>query len=82
MLVKITQKDIDNGIRNHILKCPARMAIKRKLPVSNIIVTAEFLHILGKTNKFVKLPNDLVKFLEKWDKGLEVKPSVFEIKFP
>jgi hypothetical protein len=84
MKIKVTQKDIDKGLRSSCYYCPIAHAFKRAVKNnirygccigSNYIVHCPD----GKWNRY-ELPKEARKFIKRFDHCQPVEPFSFEIK--
>lgn len=79
-MFNITQKDIDEGIPKHFNKCPVGLSITRKLNKQNlynrILVFEKFIYL---DDEKYDLPDNVVHFIDRFDKDLKVYPEEFEL---
>lgn len=75
MLIEVTQRDIDKGVRADFSFCPIARAIKRK--THKVVTVTRFLCTIGV--KEYCLPIKVEKFIGYFDSGYEVRPFSFEI---
>jgi len=76
MIIEVTQKDIDNGIRCDIGNCPIALAMTRRF---NKRVTIGQSYTLC-NDKVVSLPFDARTFILEFDDGKIVQPFTFNIR--
>jgi hypothetical protein len=84
MKIKVTQKDIDKGIRSSYYYCPIAHAFKRAVKNNNELdccVASSYIVYRpdDKRNRY-KLPKKARKFIEHFDNYRPVEPFSFEIK--
>lgn len=81
MLIKVTQTDIDNGIKGSCVFCPIAQALRKqdKMAIS-ISVGSCFIEYfkLGECNNSLRMPEIACNFIRAFDKGLPVEPFEFE----
>jgi len=84
MKIKVTQKDIDKGLKSNCYECPIAHAFKRK--VKNQIrygfaVNSEFIEYLTKDMRYsYPLPKEAKLFIQRFDRDHPVKPFTFEAR--
>ena len=86
MIVKISGKHIQEGVRENCLKCPSALAIIEHLQANNKNV--KFIVTVGHTQATVILDYESVmiydhngiQFILNFDKGCEVKPTELELR--
>jgi hypothetical protein len=92
MKIKITQEDIDNGVKACRKYCPIGLAITRVLGIKEISVEPygsgrdAFVRLANytgdTTDRLVvskESKNDVVKFVNRFDEDIPVKPFVMEV---
>ncbi len=72
--VKVTQEDIDHGKRKNDQECPIALALDRRCPEYEVFVGYEF--IKSEEKQYFTTTRAL-RFILRFDDGLEVKPSTF-----
>lgn len=76
MIIKVTQDDIWNGIKDDCCNCPVALAIGRRFPVESVAVRSLAITIGG--IKF-PLPVHVWQWIRKFDTGCAVEPFEFEL---
>ena len=82
MIIQVTQKDIDKGLRSSCYECPIAHAFKRK--VKNRVrygfaVNSESIEHLTKDMWYsYALPKEAKRFIQRFDRDQPVKPFTFE----
>jgi hypothetical protein len=84
MKIKVTQKDIDKGVRSSCYCCPIAHAFKRAVKNNNELdccVTSSYIVYRpdDKRDRY-KLPKEARKFIKRFDHCQPVEPFSFEIK--
>lgn len=79
VLIKVTKKDIKNGVRHDGNKCPITLAIARKFPNKPVCICSSHGHV-GKD--FCQFGKSVRRFIENFDKGESVKPFNFYLMLP
>ena len=80
MKLKITQEDIDNGIKTSASKCPVALAVERTIESEDyymIAVTGTRVKVyesMSRLKELYGLDEDGVDFILNFDKGKTVKP--------
>jgi len=78
--VEITREDIKTGIRKDPCNCPIAKAFKHSTDFIWVEVKpATITFDTGQGYRFMLLPRKVQKFIEKFDKGMKVKPFTFEV---
>lgn len=79
--IKVTQKDIDRGIKGSVFACPLALAASRKIdgPIKVGEDQLGDVHLLTHEDDF-KLPLKAVKFYYDFDTGRPVRPFTFTPK--
>jgi hypothetical protein len=84
LTLKITAKDIAQGIRNNSWKCAAALAIRRHkgFEAANICgMSSSSNAVIDRDGKpDIPLPLDLYSYIDRFDYGKTVKPKTFKIK--
>ena len=84
MKIKVTQKDIDKGLKSTCYYCPVALAFKRKIkseiPCGVAVNAKNIHHFHGKSWDRYNLPKEAKKFIQRFDNDQSVKPFSFEIK--
>ena len=78
MKIKVTKKDIKNGLPCSDSSCPIALAVRRTLKHREI-VTVDSLYV-GINGKYSRLSKRAIRFVEKFDSNEIVKPFEFNIK--
>ena len=89
MLVSVTQNDIDSGSRT-CSDCPIALAIIRKPGVYYVEVDANGVELWTSPDDWVDdanslicaLPDEALRFMNRFDSGAEVQPFEFRINVP
>ena len=76
MTYRVTQQDIDAGLRGSMQHCPVAHAIKRRRPFAHVRVSIFSAYIEEKRHT---LPIRVVRWIGKYDSGEEVRPMRFEL---
>ena len=82
--VNVTQKDIDEGKERSCERCPVALAVNRALDTdtNECSVSGYAVHLDGPTSTgFAQLPDEAVKFIERFDCRRLVTPFTFNITF-
>ena len=82
-VIRVTQEDIDNGVRTNCFNCPLSLAVKRSLNAVSADVSRwciEFKLASGLAGRFV-LPKEAVDFVRGFDSDKKVEPFEFEIEY-
>ena len=81
MKVRVTQEDIDLGIRSNPCYCPIARALVRKLSGKMVMVNHKAVTIGDIHGGFVgrRLPRVARQFIHKFDTNNEVSPFEFEL---
>lgn len=84
MKIKVTQKDIDKGIRSSHCYCPIAHAFNRAVKNNNecdsYVRTNDIIYRPDDKRSRYKLPKEAQKFIEHFDNYRPVEPFSFEIK--
>jgi lysophospholipid acyltransferase (LPLAT)-like uncharacterized protein len=84
MIIQVTQKDIDKGLKSTCYYCPVALAFKRKIkseiPCGVAVNAKNIHHFHGKSWDRYNLPKEAKKFIQRFDNDKPVKPFSFEIK--
>jgi hypothetical protein len=75
--MKITQEDIDNGIRGSIYFCPVANAFVRETGKAVEVTESG---IWDENKMIVRNPIELQKFIEDFDSAKVVKPQEFNVE--
>ena len=76
----ITQEDIDNGTKGSYYSCPIALAIYREYPnCGDVFVTDSYVWTTANNNLYT-VSKRAAKFVDEFDNGTDVKPSVFIFK--
>lgn len=83
MIIKVTQKHIDNGVKNNCEACPVALAMKDK-GMRDIRVMPNMFECIEFTSKaglihLRDMPNKVMEFVAKFDTGKKVKPFEFRL---
>ena len=83
MKIKVTQEDIDKGIRHSPGSCPVARAINRQSEKDNASVglSCIYFYNIGGFSE-TPTPLDAALFINKFDQRQPVKPFEFELEFP
>jgi hypothetical protein len=76
LLIKITQDNIDKGVRTSPCRCPMALGIKESIGAYKVCVGAEEADINGKFD--IPLPQIARDFIRKYDCREQVEPFEFE----
>ena len=76
MIIKVTQKDIDRGMRGSCTMCPIAVAAGRQNKGLYTFVNKFAINI---GSEWFVLPDEAVNFVLAFDCGLDVKPLKFEL---
>lgn len=77
-LITVTDDHIKQGVKRECTLCPVALAIRSQLPDSNIdVYRSTFLIAAG---HIIKAPESVRKFIDKFDKGMDVKPFSFYLE--
>ena len=88
MLIEVTAADIAAGERGMCRTCPVVLAVERATGMNAIILTSWYCHIKApdeggwKNATKVRLPDNALEFIERFDAGCEVAPFAFQLDFP
>jgi len=80
MIVKVTQEDIDSGLKSNCCECPIALAMKRisSMPsVGRLYASCS----VNSVRYWGVLPLAAKEFIHLFDDGFPVKPFEFEINF-
>jgi hypothetical protein len=85
MIIQVTQKDIDKGLKSSCYECPIALAFKRKVKnqiLFGYAVNYESIDHFTKDNKWYiyALPKKAQTFIKRFDGGKPVEPFTFEIE--
>ena len=82
---EVTKEDIDIGIPGKGEACPIYRALKRRVPALSYVDNYH-LWMLNKRSmtegNASSLSQDMVRFVLRFDKGLNVVPQEFEVELP
>jgi hypothetical protein len=81
MIIQVTQKDIDKGLKSSCYECPIAHAFKRKVKIRyGFAVNADSIDHFTKDTKWYiyALPKEAKKFIQRFDRDQPVKPFTFE----
>lgn len=76
MKIKVTQDDIDCGVRKVKSACPVALATKLHFSNADVIVDYDTLFI---GYEWFTLPEEAKDFINNFDNGDEVEPFEFEV---
>ena len=76
MKIQVRAFHIKSGVREDPFYCPIARAIHAKRPKANVYVDRDGLELNG---RLIKLPLRVVRFIEAFDDGKEVKPMSFNL---
>jgi hypothetical protein len=76
-MIRVTQKDIDNGIQSDPYCCPVALAVKRKYPDKCVCVLGSSVFINHKRHS---VSHNVWDFEVDFDLGREVKPFRFKLE--
>lgn len=83
MIVSVDQVEINSGYRHNCYHCPVAMAIQKNYSYPNYIrVDSGRFTVFSKTSMkeyTYDLPSHVVRWIQKFDSGQEVKPFEFEL---
>ena len=83
MKVEVSQKHIDAGGKGRALLCPIALALQDQGHKECWVWSGTIMFRLGNhTLSGVDMPNEAVRFIERFDHGLPVKPFTFELEEP
>ena len=74
--VKVTQFDIDHGVRSSVSSCPIAHALHHDYPFARVYgswVTLDYKHEAD-------LPPEAIQFIDMFDEGATVEPFTFILK--
>ena len=84
MKIKVTQKDIDKGLRSSCYYCPIAHAFKRAVKNNNdcdsYVCTSYIVYRPDDKRNRYELPKEARKFIKRFDHYQPVEPFSFEIK--
>ena len=82
--IRVTQQDIDAGVRGSFCECPVALALGRVYRAQPITVRHEGLFV-GELNdaalKIAKGPPRLSRYIARFDAGETVLPTTFTVDF-
>lgn len=82
MIISVTEKDIVAGSRGSSISCPIALALKRCGLKDVHAYTTHILVTKGK-EEFSSVPSrKVLQFINKFDRGLTVKPFRFTLSIP
>jgi hypothetical protein len=84
LLIKVTQKHINNGIKELCSQCPVALALKDAIPEAIIVKAFEYRLVYLTKNKVcyqAPSPNSVRDFINRFDASLSVEPFEFEVEF-
>ena len=79
--VKVTQSDIDNGVKNNCYSCPIALAIDRVVGRFHVSVNALSAKV-GLWEGWWNTSSQQSRFIESYDKGYRVEPFSFTLDIP
>jgi hypothetical protein len=80
MIIQVTQEHIDHGTRNSCYECPVALALHENLLGKNEVRVIHYIEIIGEDVSLkYKLPDSVVHFIKRFDKGIKVEPFEFEL---
>lgn len=85
MKVRITQEDINNGVRYSFRHCPIAIASTRAMPFKSVCYVNKSVMFIynkdheGRPPREIQLPSVAQKFIEDFDQMKEVQPIDFDI---
>ena len=83
MKIKVTQHDIDYGVRGEYQLCPIARAVKHKIN-GEVMVYGDDMSIFTtdiiRRYRYYKLPQKAKDFMQRFDDGKKVKPFTFEAR--
>ena len=84
MKIKVTQKDIDKGVRSSCYYCPIAHAFKRAVKNNNdcdsYVCTSYIVYRPDDKRDRYELPKEARKFIKHFDNSRPVEPFSFELK--
>ena len=88
MIIEVTEKHIEDGIRKNCEHCPVALAVREATGSRSALVsvypydeehTEIELHIPGDKIRRIRAPKIVDSFASSFDKGIEVHPFTFEL---
>ncbi len=81
MLIKVTQDDINTGIKNSYHCCPVSRAVKRQTNSQLVFTTYRKIILSKDCKKLVfSASRSVQRFIKKFDDGKPVKPFNFKLQ--
>lgn len=74
ILIKVTEKDIENGKINNPTSCPIASAVKRRISDRLVIIGVDKMML---DNDYVVLPQRALEFINHFDNKKKIKPFNF-----
>lgn len=83
MLIRVTKRHIEEGLRCMLDACPVALALKNEFATSRVgVITSVARVVLDNKTLVLKLPTRATHFIHRFDSGLPVKPFSFRIRRP
>jgi len=84
--IEVTAEDIAHGVREDCERCPISRALTRALPIRSVIVEGGVQGVAVQEKGtfyrfFATLPEDADAFVERFDRGEDVAPFAFDLRF-